>query len=208
MNKVSVLVVEDSPADVALVREYLGEVHGWNYELEVAGTVAEALALLARRATDVVLLDLSLPDSSGIETVRTVIGRHPRVAVVVLTGMQDEQVALQAVRYGAQDYLEKKQLSPAMLHRSISYALERRKALREKENLLGDLALALERIELLQGALPVCSCCKKIHAEDDHWYQAEEYLKNRLLSSGGPAKNVCPECLRHLHGEAGMGLDS
>jgi len=197
MNRVSVLVVEDNPADAVLVSEFLAEVPGWAYRLEKAGSMAAALALLAQRNVDVVLLDLSLPDSSGIETVRKVIGKHPQVAVLVLTGMQDEQVALQAVRYGAQDYLEKKHLSSAMLHRSITYSLERRKFLREKENLLADLALALERIELLQGMLPVCPCCKKIQGEDRNWYPAEDY--SRLAHGHLPTQGVCPECLGHLH---------
>ena len=196
MNKVSVLVVDDNPADVALVSELLDEVRDWNYEVETAGTMAEALTVLARKNFNVVLQDLNLPDSSGIETVRTVIGKHPSVAVVVLTGMKDERVALQAVRYGAQDYIEKGQLSTVMLHRSITYALERRNFLREKENLLGDLGLALERIEMLQGLLPVCPCCKKIQAEDTNWYQAEDYFRfpGKHLSSRG----VCPDCLEHL----------
>jgi CheY-like chemotaxis protein len=199
MNKLTLLLVEDNPADAALVREYLlGGVLGSSYEMETAETLAEALTVLAGRNIDVVLLDLSLPDSSGLETVRTVIGKHPKAAVVILTGLQDEQTALQAVRYGAQDYLEKRLLSSDMLHRSIVYSVERKKSLREKENILADLALALERIEQLQGMLPVCSCCKKIHAEDDHWYQADEYFQgpNHKMANQG----VCPDCWKELHG--------
>jgi len=192
MNKISILVVEDNPADVVLVREFLADMSGCAYELATSATMAEALALLAVKNADVVLLDLSLPDSTGIETVRTLIGKHPRVAVIVLTGLQDEQTALQSVRYGAQDYLNKRLLSPDVLHRSIAYSLERKKSLREKENLLADLAMALERIELLQGMLPVCVCCKKIQAEDSNWYQPEDYFKfpSKHLSHHG----VCPEC--------------
>lgn len=196
MNTVSLLVVEDNPADAVLVREFLADLPGWTYRLETAGTMAAALAFLAARDVDVVLLDLSLPDSTGIETVRTVIGKHPRVAIIVLTGLQDEQTALQSVRYGAQDYLDKRQLSPDVLRRSIAYALERKKALREKENLLADLATAMERIEMLQGMLPVCPCCKKIQAQDAQWYQAEEYFKIPFKLAAPPT--VCPECLAHL----------
>lgn len=198
MNKISLLVVEDNPVDAALVREYLHSMVGCTCKLETVETLSGALAVLSRRNVDLVLLDLSLPDSTGIDTVRTVIGKHPRVAIIVLTGLQDEEVALQAVRFGAQDYLEKRQLSPAILQRSISYSLERKKAMREKDNLLADLALALERIEKLQGMLPVCPSCRKIHAEDDRWYQAEEYFKN--LGNGRTLQSVCPDCLRELHG--------
>jgi len=198
MKKISLLMVEDNPADAALVDEFLTGAADSVYELVTVATLNDALSLLSRRNFDVVLLDLSLPDSSGIETVRTVIGRYPRVAIIVLTGLQDDEVALQAVRYGAQDYLEKKELSAYMLKRAISYSLERKKSLREKENLLADLDVALERIEMLQGMLPVCPSCKKIHAEDSHWYQAEEYFRGRGRQVAD--QNVCPDCLQELHG--------
>lgn len=198
MNKISLLVVEDNPADAALVGEYLLGMTDCTYKLETVETLTEALSFLSKRNFDLVLLDLSLPDSSGIDTVRTVIGKHPRVAIIVLTGLQDNEVALQAVRFGAQDYLEKRQLSPGILQRSISYSLERKKILREKDNLLADLALALERIEMLQGMLPVCPSCRKIHAEDDRWYQAEEYFKSHGSAFAG--QSVCPDCLQELQG--------
>lgn len=193
MNSFSMLVVEDSPADAALVGEYLRDVPGAIYELETVETLGEALSVLSRRNVDVVLLDLSLPDSSGIETVRTVIGRHPRVAIVVLTGLQDEQLALQAVRYGAQDYLDKRQLTSSMLHRSIAYSLERKKILREKENLLADLTTALDRIEMLQSMLPVCPCCNKIQDADNNWLLGDEYFKAHRKTSA--RQRLCPECL-------------
>jgi CheY-like chemotaxis protein len=198
MNKISLLVVEDNPADAALVREFLAGAVGSVYELETVETLSEALSFLSKRIVDVVLLDLSLPDSTGVETVRTVTGKFPRVAIIVLTGLEDEAVALQAVRYGAQDYLGKRNLSATMLQRAISYSLERKKALREKEILLADLSLALERIEMLQGMLPVCPSCKKIHADDNRWYQAEEYFKTRGGCAAG--QSVCPDCLQELHG--------
>jgi len=196
MNKISILMVEDNPADAALVREYLTDVAGGGYELETLATLGEALSCLRAKEVDIVLLDLSLPDSSGIETVRAVINKHPRVAIIVLSGLQDEQVALQSVRYGAQDFLEKRQLSTAMLQRSIAHSLERKKFIREKENLLADLSMALERIELLQKMLPVCPCCKKIQGADQNWYLAEKYFQipGQKMAGGG----VCPECLTHL----------
>lgn len=190
------LVVEDSPADTQLVREFLTGVPGFTYELEAVTSLGEALAHLPRRNVDVVLLDLSLPDSVGIDTVRTLINRHPHLVIIVLTGLQDEQVALQSVRYGAQDYLEKGQLSPVILHRSIVYSLERKKALREKENLLADLTLALAKIESLQNILPLCPACKKIQDEDNKWWRVEEYVK--LPGQRMSGKTVCPECLAHL----------
>jgi DNA-binding response OmpR family regulator len=200
MNTISMLVVEDNPADAALVKEYLRDTVTVNYEVETIDTLSEALSVLSRRNVDIVLLDLSLPDSSGVETVRTLTGRCPQVAIIVLTGLEDENAATQSLRFGAQEYLEKRNLSASMLRRTISYALERKKALREKDNLLADLTLALERIELLQRLLPVCPSCRKIHAEDNRWYQADEYFKNR----GGDLveQDICPSCLLELQGGA------
>ncbi|NTV13105.1 MAG: response regulator transcription factor [Desulfobulbaceae bacterium] len=198
MNSISILVVADNSADITRIREALTNIPGYAYALEIAGTLAAALLRLAGGHINVVLLDLSLPDSHGMDTLRILIGKYPRVAVIVIAGRKDEQGALQAVRYGAQDCLGKRQLSPAVLHRSIIASLERKKFIREKENLLADLALSLERIEMLQGMLPVCPCCKKIQAEDKNWYLADEYAK--IPGRHKVMHDVCPECMYEFQG--------
>ncbi|MDD3618122.1 MAG: response regulator [Desulfobulbaceae bacterium] len=202
MDKLSILMVEDNQGDVFLVREYLAEQQNAAYDLAVAETLASALDQLARRDFDVVLLDLSLPDSLGLDTVRRVITKFPGTALIVLTGLQDEEVARQAVRYGAQDYLEKQHLSPAMLNKSISYSMERKKSVQEKEDLLHDLTQALKKIESLEGILPICLSCKKILDGDGSWRSLEEYAGSRFKAE--VVQLVCPSCRRELdHGESG-----
>src|SRR5687767_9987502 len=98
-----ILLVEDNPGDALLVRETLREVPSVAAELDHVERVADAIARLAERPADVVLLDLSLPDASGTEGVARLRAAAPSVPIVVLTGLDDEAVALRAVQQGAQD---------------------------------------------------------------------------------------------------------
>ncbi len=122
---VRVLLVEDDPGDALLVEELLSDTD-LNVELERAMSVAEALPLLP--GADCVLLDLALPDSFGLDGLRTVLAAEPGVAVVVLTGLADRSRGAQAVASGAQDYLIKAEVDPSLLGRSVRYAIERRRA--------------------------------------------------------------------------------
>ncbi|MHB8809230.1 MAG: response regulator [Desulfobulbaceae bacterium] len=194
MDNISILIVEDNPGDSLLIKEYLAEGQRFSAEIMEAETLESALGLLVHYDFDVVLLDLSLPDSSGLDTVRRLITKFPELAVIVLTGLQDEEVALQSVRYGAQDYLEKQQLSANMLSKSIRYSIERKLAMQEKEELLNDLTLSFERIQSLEGMLPICVSCKKIHTADRQWLPIEEYVANR-------SHLVCPDCRNVLEKE-------
>lgn len=192
MDKLSILIIEDNPADIVLIKEYLSEMRNFTYELKEAGTLESALGLFSHYDFDVVLLDLSLPDSSGLDTVRSLITKFPEIAVIVLTGLQDEEVALMSVRYGAQDYLEKQLLSPAMLYRSIIYSIERKRSLHEKEELLNDLGQVLKKIEMLESILPICVSCKKVLAENQQWQSIEEYVAHR--SAADVVQLICPDC--------------
>jgi diguanylate cyclase (GGDEF)-like protein/PAS domain S-box-containing protein len=124
-----VLLVEDNPGDARLVEILLAEVGSSSgFEVSQAGRLDEALESLDRSDFDVILLDLSLPDSSGLETVDRMRAAVSQVPVVVLSGQDDEAVALQAVQSGAQDYLIKGQGDGELIARSIRYAIERQQA--------------------------------------------------------------------------------
>ena len=122
----AVLLVEDNHGDARLFREMFNE-HGW-YDTELARVecISEAERHLSERAVDLILLDLGLPDAQGMEALRRAKIAAPRVPLVVLTCLDDESVAAQALQEGAQDYLIKDQLETRGLFRALRYAVERK----------------------------------------------------------------------------------
>lgn len=123
-----VLLIEDNPADAALVRAYLGAVEP-PVETSYASRLIDGLARLSGERYDVVLLDMSLPDCQGIESISRLRSAVPNQAIVILSGHQDEDVATAAVQAGAQDYLVKGHVDELTLCRSLRYAVERQQLL-------------------------------------------------------------------------------
>jgi PAS domain S-box-containing protein len=125
-HHIHLLLIEDNPGDAGLIREMLAEAKGMRFELEWTETLSEGIGRLALGGIDVVLLDLALTDSTGLETLRRLRTASPRApVVVVLSGLSDEEISFQAVQEGAQDYLIKGQVDTSLLVRSIRHALER-----------------------------------------------------------------------------------
>ncbi|MFW6112590.1 MAG: PAS domain S-box protein, partial [Chloroflexota bacterium] len=127
-KETDILLVEDNPGDARLVQETLAEGTQNHYGLECAGLLTSALQTLTNGKIDLVLLDLGLPDSNGLETLNKVYEHKPEVPIVVLTGMEDEALGAEAVRNGAQDYLSKSEMESKELWRVIRYAMERKRA--------------------------------------------------------------------------------
>jgi signal transduction histidine kinase len=123
------LLVEDDPGDARLIREMLRDAGtaGAAVELSVADRLSTGLDRLGESLAELVLLNLSLPDSSGLETFEAVHAAAPGIPVVVLSGLDDEDVAARAVQHGAQDYLVKGQVDGDTLLRSMRYAIERQR---------------------------------------------------------------------------------
>src|SRR2546427_7637634 len=119
------LLVEDNPADARVVREYVKEAKGEVFTVEVAGRLSPALERLAVAQFDVALVDLSLPDSHGLDTFERLRAEAPRLPIIALTGLEDEEMALKAIHTGAQDYLTKRTLNSESLVRSVRYAMGR-----------------------------------------------------------------------------------
>lgn len=139
-----VLLIEDDPDTVLLMSLHLNEACGetLSFTLESADTAAAGLDLLGKGAHDIVLLDLMLPDSEGLDTLRRLRTAFPDMPIVVLTNMNDEKTALEALAAGAQDFLSKGRIPPADLRRAIGYALERGRLLgrlRKLERLRAEL---------------------------------------------------------------------
>jgi two-component system, cell cycle sensor histidine kinase and response regulator CckA len=144
-----VLVIEDNPADFRLLREGLFDVGAFNVNLTGVGTLGKAIELLRSEKFDVALLDLSLPDTDGLEGLKGIQQAAPELPVLVITGRDDSKLAVRAVREGAQDYLVKGRVDGHLLVRAMRYAEER------KRNLL-ELQRREERFRsLLENALDI-----------------------------------------------------
>ena len=124
---IKVLLVEDDLGDADLICELLELVDSTSFQVTQSRRLQEALQYLRKEPFDLVLLDLSLPDSHGLSTVSQVCTQAPIVPIVVLSGLEDESAAIEAVQKGAQDYLVKGQVESDLLVRAIRYAIERSK---------------------------------------------------------------------------------
>ena len=156
MSKTRVLLIEDNPGDAHLVRLYLEEADPAGFEVEVADRLNTAIERLGENDYDIILLDLSLPDSDGIETLNSILDVGLGIPVVVLTGYDDALIGSAAVQSGALDYLVKKDVNPGTLSRVIRYSIERYNTGRE----LIETRLSIEglRGQVEQSARTIMDC--------------------------------------------------
>jgi PAS domain S-box-containing protein len=127
MNKdtIELLLIEDNPGDVVLIREILRDAKETSFHIEHVDYLSSGLEYLKQGNFDVILLDLNLPDSQGLDTFLTVQTYNPQTPIVILTGLDDRDCAMNAMQHGAQDYLIKGNVDTNLLTRSIRYAIER-----------------------------------------------------------------------------------
>ena len=138
-DRVRILLIEDNPGDARLLRETVAETGHGAFSITHVTTLGEALTRLELELFDVALVDLSLPDARGLEALEQVHGRAPVLPIVVLSGLDDESLAVRAVHEGAQDYLVKRHLSDAdLLVRSMAYRIERAHVLARLEQAKAD----------------------------------------------------------------------
>jgi DNA-binding NtrC family response regulator len=191
IKTITVLLIEDNPDDAALIQRYLAGFLRVTYKVTHAGCLADGMELLHSADFDVILLDLGLPDGPvGIKTFEQVYARASQVPIVVLTGHDDEEIAIESVQKGAQDYIVKGQVVGSMLGRSILYAIERRK-------LLSQLEHSAREIKELRGILPICASCKKIRDDKGYWTQVEIYISDH--SGTEFSHGICPDCAEKLY---------
>ena len=127
MSKVNILLIEDNEADVHRLNELLNAAREGKYEITTTVTLKGGLAQLADNKFDVVITELNLPDADGINTITDIQEQDKSVPIVVLSVQDSEELALQVVQQGAQDYLVKGQGDGLLICRAIEYAIERKR---------------------------------------------------------------------------------
>lgn len=191
-REIKVLLIEDDPGDAFFLEQLLADSKNVEFAVKSRNTLKAALAALAEDEVDIILLDLALPDSVGLGSLKKIHDAAEDVPVIILTGLEDDKVSIDAVKQGAQDYLPKRELTSTLLVRAIRYALER-------HSLLLQLKEALANIKVLKGLVPICSKCKKIRNDKGYWEQVEVYIRER--SDAEFSHGLCPECAVAIYGE-------
>jgi diguanylate cyclase (GGDEF)-like protein len=172
-HAIKILMIDDSPADAGLIGHMLNDANGFAFELEWADCLTDGIARMRAGPFDVLLLDLGLPESTGLHTLRRLHAEMESLpTLVVLSGLADEHTAIQALQSGAQDYLIKGQIEGALLVRSIRYALERSQA----KQALQDAHAELER-RVVERTAALASAVDALHAEIAERKYAEERIR-------------------------------
>ena len=130
---INILLIEDKPTDILLIKRMLSTIV--NFTIEQVARLSAGLERLERGGIDVVIMDIVLPDSEGIEAIKKVYTAFPGVPIVVLTGFPDEETGMRAIQEGAQDYLVKGRINADALIRILRYSIERKKTREELEKL-------------------------------------------------------------------------
>jgi two-component sensor histidine kinase len=145
----TILMIEDNPADVEMIRELLSDHKGSSFDIVCADRLSAAKPFFAESGIDIILLDLGLPDSQGLDTLRRVREHAGEVPIVVLTMLDNEETGLNALKEGAQDYLVKGQMNGPLIARSLRYAIERgriEKELKKQRDSLEELVSEKETL--------------------------------------------------------------
>lgn len=144
---IKVLLVEDNPADARLLEKLLDRTETIHFELVKLERLSDAVECLQTTQFNVILLDLGLPDSQGLNTVQKIYAVAPDIPIVVLTGLDDEETAVETLREGAQDYLVKGEIRRRWLSRAIHYAIERQQILDKLHHLNQELIRSNQELE-------------------------------------------------------------
>jgi DNA-binding NtrC family response regulator len=191
-QKITALIIEDSLDDFFLLKEVLESSEEIEAEILHKDRLDDAISAAGNQAIDVAIIDLSLPDSFGLDSYVSFHEKHPLIPTIIMTGARDHVMAFEAVRKGAQDYLFKGEPSATAIIRTIRYAIER-------QRLMTELKTALDHIKQLQGMLPICSECKKIRDDKGYWNRIESYISRH--SGVEFSHGICPDCAKKLYPE-------
>jgi signal transduction histidine kinase len=152
-STLKILLIEDNLAEARLLQEFIKLTKSQNFSLVHVQKLQEGINKLNNEKYDVILLDLTLPDSQGLASIPQLLQQNPSNPIIVLTNTNDEELAIEAVKQGAQDYLVKRHVNPDILVRSCRYAIERKKFLEQLHQVNQTLATQVEErtTELLKS---------------------------------------------------------
>jgi len=150
IKELKVLLIEDNPGDAFLIKFYLGESLAPKFNFFHAENMKTAHELLGKNTFDIILMDLNLPDSVGLDTIKKLLEKYPANLVIVLTGLVDEKVGLETVRFGAQDFLVKGKFDGKVLISSIMFAFERFNLNKELSSVSSELNKGEERFSNIE----------------------------------------------------------
>ncbi len=173
-EKINILLVEDNPGDARLLDVYLRSSFNNTFNLYTTALLSKGLELLEQHLFNIIILDLSLPDSSGLDTFKRMHAHSPQIPIIVLTGYEDETTGLNAMKLGAQDFLIKGKVNGKELSRSINYSIERYKLLKK----LSENAKKLEErsADLLKERLKLADAQKLAHIGSWEWDLIEDRI--------------------------------
>lgn len=190
-RQIKVLLIEKNEAEAVMLQELLQEEKSV-LNMQWVDGLSPALELLENDGFDIVVTDLQLPDSRGLETFEAIHERYPYEPVVVMTGIDDQDLAIDAVRKGAQDYLIKGRAKGHSILRLLKHSIER-------QRLLNECARHLKEIKTLRGLIPVCAWCRKVHSHKGYWEKVEKFIEQQTDASF--SHGICPECLARTEPE-------
>ncbi len=227
-RKLKLLLIEDDEDDYLLLKGMMSDVLPSRYEIDWISNYSQSLEVACNgnktSEYDVCLIDYRLGDGTGLDLINALIEHGFQAPMILLTGQGSYEVDLEAMKHGISDYLDKSELTPRLLERSIRYAMERKRAelelikyqesleylvaertkeLVEERNRLHQankqLTDAIANIKTLEGLLPICAWCKKIRNDEGYWMQLEAYfLTNSLLQF---THGICPDCRKRVQEE-------
>ncbi len=216
LTLVKILLVEDNPGDVLIFKEHL-RFSGIDYELVESSSLKDAILKISQQDFDVILLDLGLPDSIGIETLKKFNLSSLKVPVIVMTGLDDEETALESLKEGAQDYLFKNSIDSQNIIHSIRYSIERKKIQEfQKKNalqfsILASATTSINESEEISSIFDIC--CNKIKRllNEPHVFSIEslqqqkpspafyEWLKEGFIKSGTISNHDLENFILHIY---------
>ena len=150
---ICILLLEDNSGDAYLIKQHLRSIAEFEFEIVEAQYLEEAIALLQKREFDAILLDLKLPDSQGLETFFAIDRQTPSTPIVVISAMSEKELAIEAVRKGAQDYIAKGEIQANSLYRTIRYAIERKSVAEQLRLRTAELEYLNQELEAFNSAV-------------------------------------------------------